>query len=74
MKPKYIENSMMLTKEAFTKYIQDLKEQRANTYGMTIDEWNNAVLNRGVVETKSWVNTHSTQSICKKYDSSDLNA
>jgi hypothetical protein len=52
MKPKYIENSMMLTKEAFAQYIQNLKEERAKTHGMTIEEWDNAVMNGGVVEAK----------------------
>jgi hypothetical protein len=62
MKPKYIEGSMMLTKKAFAQYIQNLKEERAKAHGMTIEEWDNAVLNGGVVEAKSspYVHPHET--------------
>jgi hypothetical protein len=75
MKPKYIDDSMMLTKEAFTKYIQNLKEQNAKTYGMTVEEWDSAILNRNVVEVKPRIDVRAViENIGKKYDSGDLNA
>jgi hypothetical protein len=75
MKPKYIDDSMMLTKEAFTKHIQNLKEQNAKTYGMTVEEWDRAILNRNVVEVKPRIDARAViENIGKKYDSGDLNA
>jgi hypothetical protein len=75
MKPKYIDDSMMLTKEAFIKYIQNLKEQNAKTYDMTVEEWDSAILNRNVVEVKPRIDARAViENIGKKYDSGDLNA
>lgn len=37
---------MFLTKEAFNEYIKRLKEQTAKSYGMTPEQWDNAVINQ----------------------------
>jgi hypothetical protein len=50
MNPKYIDGSLMLTKEAFAQYIQNLKEERAKAHGMTVEEWDNAVLNGNAIQ------------------------
>ena len=52
MKPKYIEGSLMLTKEAFTQYIENLKAEKAKTYGMTLEQWNNAIASGSAIIPK----------------------
>ncbi len=50
---KYIQDSLMLTKEAFEKYIQQQREAEALQYGLTLEEYNQAILNGSVVQAKS---------------------
>jgi hypothetical protein len=50
MKP----TDIFLTKEAFEQYAIRLREQKAKEYGMTLEQWDEAVLNGTVV-------SHNTQ-------------
>jgi hypothetical protein len=52
MSKKYIQDSMMLTKEAFEQYIQQQRESQAAQYGLTLEEYNQAIMNRDVVQAK----------------------
>ena len=36
----------LLTKEAFDEYAKRLREERAKQFGMTLDEWDNAIINQ----------------------------
>ena len=53
MNIKYIEGSMMLTKEAFEQYIQQARNTEATQYGLTLEEYNQAIMSGSVVQTKS---------------------
>ena len=53
MSTKYIQDSMMLTKEAFEQYIQQQRKAQASQYGLTLDEYNQAILSGSVVQAKS---------------------
>jgi hypothetical protein len=53
MSKKYIQDSMMLTKEAFEQYIQQQREAQAAQYGLTLEEYNQAIMNGDVVQAKS---------------------
>ena len=53
MNKKYIENSMLLTKEAFELYIQQQRQSEAASYGLTLEEYNNAIASGSVVQAKS---------------------
>jgi hypothetical protein len=46
---KYLDN-MLITKEAFDEYAKRLREERAKAFGMTLEEWDNAILNQTSVE------------------------
>jgi hypothetical protein len=52
-KRKYIENSILLTKLAFEQRSRQLREEKAKEYGMTLEEWDAAVLNGSVVNPKN---------------------
>ena len=52
MSKKYIQDSMMLTKEAFEQYIQQQRESQAAQYGLTLEEYNQAIMNGSVVQAK----------------------
>jgi hypothetical protein len=52
MNKKYIESSLMLTKEAFEQYIQQQREAQAAQYGLTLEEYNQAIMNGDVVQAK----------------------
>ena len=41
---------ILLTKEAFEIYAQQLREERAREHGMTLEEWDKAVADMGVVQ------------------------
>jgi len=49
---------MFLTKEAFNEYAKRLREEQAKEYGMTLEEWDQAVLDGKTVEKKI---NHNTQ-------------
>jgi hypothetical protein len=53
MSKKYIQDSMMLTKEAFEQYIQQQREAQAAQYGLTLEEYNQAIASGSVVQAKS---------------------
>ena len=50
---KYIQDSLMLTKEVFEQYIQQQRESEASQYGLTLEEYNQAILSGSVVQAKS---------------------
>ena len=41
---------ILLTKEAFVLYAQQLREQTAKQHGMTLEQWDAAILNQSVVQ------------------------
>jgi hypothetical protein len=49
---KYIGN-ILLTRESFALYAQQLREETAKQHGLTLEEWDAAILNQNVVEAKS---------------------
>ena len=53
MNIKYIEGSMMLTKEAFEQYIQQARNAEATQYGLTLEEYQHAIMSGSVVQAKS---------------------
>ena len=40
---------LLLTKEAFDQYAKRLREEKAKEYGMTLEEWDAAILNGTVI-------------------------
>ena len=54
---KKIIQSVFLTKEAFEENINKIREQKAAEYGMTIEQWNEAVATLQLVTPIS----HNTQ-------------
>ena len=46
---KYTDN-ILLTKEAFDEYSKRLREERAKEFGMTLEEWDNAIINGNMVQ------------------------
>lgn len=53
MNKKYIEDSILLTKEAFEAYINKQRESEAKSYGLTVEQYNQAILSGSVVQAKS---------------------
>jgi len=53
MSKKYIQDSMMLTKEAFEQYIQQARNAEATQYGLTTEEYQHAIMSGSVVQAKS---------------------
>jgi hypothetical protein len=41
---------ILLTKEAFEIYSQQLREERAREHGLTLEEWDKAVVDMAVVQ------------------------
>jgi hypothetical protein len=41
---------IMLTKEVFEEYSKRLREERAKEFGMTLEQWDSAILNQDVVQ------------------------
>jgi len=41
---------MFLTKEAFEQYAKRLREEQAKEYGMTLEEWDQAILEGKIVQ------------------------
>ena len=46
---KYLQDNVLLTKEAFEIYARQLREEKAKEHGMTLEEWDAAVMNGSVV-------------------------
>lgn len=42
---------ILLTKEAFEIHARQLREETAKQHGMTLEEWDAAILNQSVVQT-----------------------
>jgi len=61
---KYIPDSMMLTKESFEQYMLRLREERAKQYGMTLEQWDAAVVTGAIVQTLTGSSSsHNTQQL-----------
>ena len=43
----------MLTKEAFEQYIQQQRQSEATQYGLTMEEYQQAIMSGSVVQAKS---------------------
>jgi hypothetical protein len=52
MSKKYIQDSMMLTKEAFIEAALRQQQTKAAQYGLTLDEWQRAIASGSVVQAK----------------------
>jgi hypothetical protein len=50
---KYQQDNLLLTKEAFEQYIQQQRVSEASQYGLTLEEYNQAILSGSVVQAKS---------------------
>jgi hypothetical protein len=53
MSKKYIQDSLMLTKEAFIEAALRQQQTEAAQYGLTLDEWQQAIMSGSVVQAKS---------------------
>jgi hypothetical protein len=53
MSKKYIQDSMMLTKEAFIEVALRQQQTEAAQYGLTLEEWQQAITSGSVVQAKS---------------------
>jgi hypothetical protein len=53
MNKKYIESSLMLTKEAFIEAALRQQQSEATQYGLTLEEWQHAIASGSVVQAKS---------------------
>jgi hypothetical protein len=50
VKMKKYTGEILLTKEAFEIYSQQLREERAREHGMTLEEWDKAVADMSIVQ------------------------
>jgi len=50
---KYVQDSLLLTKEAFETYINKQRESEAKSYGVTLEQYNQAILSGSIVQAKS---------------------
>jgi len=50
---KYLQDNILLTKEAFELYIHQQRQSEATSYGIPLDEYLNAVASGSVVQAKS---------------------
>jgi hypothetical protein len=53
MSKKYIQDSMMLTKEAFIETALRQQQSQATEYGLTLEEYQQAIASGSVVQAKS---------------------
>jgi hypothetical protein len=53
MSKKYIQDSLMLTKEAFIEAALRQQQTEAAQYGLTLNEWQHAIASGSVVQAKS---------------------
>jgi hypothetical protein len=51
MNKKYIESSILLTKEAFAEYISKQREAEAASYGLTLEQYQQAILSGSCVQS-----------------------
>lgn len=50
---KYIQDSLILTKEGMEEYIQKQRQAQAEQFGLTLEQYQEALLNNSVVQSKS---------------------
>jgi hypothetical protein len=48
---KYLQDNLLLTKEAFEQYIIKQRESEAASYGLTLEQYQQAVANGSVVQS-----------------------
>ena len=53
MSKKYIQDSLMLTKQAFIEAALHQQQSEAAQYGLTLEEWQHAITSGSVVQAKS---------------------
>ena len=51
MSTKYIHDSLMLTKEAFNDYILKQQSSQAASFGLTLEQYQQAVIDGSVVQS-----------------------
>jgi uncharacterized membrane protein (UPF0182 family) len=51
MNKKYIENTLMITKEAFNNYILKQQSAQAASFGLTLEQYQQAIINGSVVQS-----------------------
>lgn len=84
MYKKYIQDSLMLTKEAFAQNIQRQRQIQADEFGLSLEEYQQAILNGKVVEAKplseipyipesKFLDNITDKTITKNSQKSDLN-
>ena len=50
---KYLQDNLLLTKEAFEDYINQQRESEAKSYSLTLEQYNQAILSGSIVQAKS---------------------
>lgn len=51
MSIKYIQDSLLLTKEAFEQHILKQRKAEAASYGLTLEQYQQAIINGDVVQS-----------------------
>lgn len=51
MSTKYIQDSLMLTKEAFEEYILRQRQAEATSFGLTLEQYQQAVMSGSCVQS-----------------------
>jgi hypothetical protein len=51
MNKKYIESTLMITKEAFNDYILKQQSSQAASFGLTLEQYQQAVIDGSVVQS-----------------------
>ena len=51
MSRKYIQDNILLTKEAFAEYISRQRETEAASYGLTLEQYQQAILSGSCVQS-----------------------
>ena len=53
---RQLPKELLLTKEGFEEYVKRLKEETAKEYGMTIEQWEEAIREGKTIEKKTTEN------------------
>lgn len=48
---KYLQDNLLLTKEAFEQYIIKQQSNQAASFGLTLEQYQQAIINGGVVQS-----------------------
>ena len=51
MNKKYIESTLMITKEAFNNYILKQQSAQAASFGLTLEQYQQTIINGSVVQS-----------------------